>query len=88
MREDPAKMKQFITYLAQENPIVFMKFAKYILGGKHGVNWPKVDALIRAGQKIPAIKEVREETGLGLKEAKQAVDERGEQLGLYPPPSF
>ena len=38
-----------------------------------------VKALLFKGQKIPAIKKYREETGLGLKEAKEAVEaiERG-----------
>jgi len=87
VRESPEKMKAFITYLAQENPIVFMRFAKYVLGGKHGINWPKIDGMLRAGDYIPAIKEAREETGMGLKETKQMIDERREQLGLRPPPT-
>jgi ribosomal protein L7/L12 len=39
----------------------------------------RVLALLRQGQKIMAIKELREQTGLGLKEAKEEVDrlERG-----------
>jgi ribosomal protein L7/L12 len=39
-----------------------------------------VEALIRAGQKLEAIKRYRETTGVGLKEAKDAVEamERGE----------
>ncbi|MBK8097085.1 MAG: ribosomal protein L7/L12 [Planctomycetes bacterium] len=40
----------------------------------------EVDALLRAGQKIQAIKLVRERTGLGLKEAKDLVDEREQRL--------
>jgi ribosomal protein L7/L12 len=35
----------------------------------------QVRALVRAGRKINAIKLVREQTGIGLKEAKDAVDE-------------
>jgi ribosomal protein L7/L12 len=34
----------------------------------------EVEALARAGQKIPAIKLLREQTGMGLKEAKDQVD--------------
>jgi large subunit ribosomal protein L7/L12 len=34
-----------------------------------------VEALVRAGRKIEAIKLLREQTGLGLKEAKDQVDE-------------
>ena len=44
-----------------------------------GVNYPKakvsaINDMIQAGQVIPAIKEVREMTGLGLAEAKEIVD--------------
>lgn len=39
-----------------------------------------VDALLRAGRKIEAIKLVRERTGLGLKEAKDLCDERQRRL--------
>ena len=39
-----------------------------------------VDALLRAGQKIEAIKLVRERTGVGLKEAKDIVDAREKEL--------
>ena len=40
----------------------------------------EIDALIRAGQKIEAIKRVRDRTGLGLKEAKDVVDGREREL--------
>jgi ribosomal protein L7/L12 len=40
----------------------------------------EVDALIRAGNKIEAIKRYRELTGDGLLEAKTAVDRRAESL--------
>ena len=39
-------------------------------------NLPEMDGLIRRGEKIKAIKYVRSETGMGLKEAKELVDER------------
>lgn len=46
---------------------------------------PQVDAqvlqLIRMGRKIEAIKRFRELTGLGLRDAKDAVDEIGRRLG-------
>lgn len=35
-----------------------------------------VDSLLNAGQKIPAIKEIRQATGASLKTAKDAADER------------
>ncbi|MBM4784177.1 MAG: hypothetical protein GQE15_41435 [Archangiaceae bacterium] len=46
-----------------------------------------VQALLREGRKIEAIKLYREQTGLGLKEAKDAVEamEQGAQA-LAPPP--
>ena len=40
----------------------------------------ELDALIRSGQKIQAIKLMRDRTGLGLKEAKEAVEARERQL--------
>lgn len=42
---------------------------------------PEVDALIRADQKVQAIKRYRELTGDGLAEAKAAVDRRATTLG-------
>ena len=42
-------------------------------------------ALLRSGRKIEAIKSLRERTGLGLKEAKDAVDVLERQLGLVRP---
>lgn len=43
---------------------------------------PTVSALIRSGRKIEAIKAIREETGLGLKDAKD-LQERIEASGRY-----
>ena len=40
----------------------------------------EIDALLRSGQKIQAIKLVRDRTGLGLKEAKDVVDARVKKL--------
>jgi large subunit ribosomal protein L7/L12 len=34
-----------------------------------------IESLVRAGRKIEAIKLLREQTGLGLKEAKEHVDD-------------
>jgi ribosomal protein L7/L12 len=41
-----------------------------------------VETSLRGGQKIAAIKKVRQETGLGLKEAKEAVEEYMSALGI------
>ncbi len=43
---------------------------------------PELDRLIRASQKINAIKHYRTLTGVGLKEAKDAVEARAAELGL------
>ena len=40
-----------------------------------------IDALLRGGQKIEAIKQYRMMHGVGLKEAKDAVDARARELG-------
>ena len=42
----------------------------------------EVEALLQSGQKINAIKRYRERTGVGLKEAKDAVERQGVQLGI------
>jgi ribosomal protein L7/L12 len=52
-----------------------------------------IRALLDGGNKIEAIKRVREQTGLGLKEAKDLVDtmERGAAVSIHadmPPPVF
>ena len=54
-----------------------------------GVDVARVDQLARAGKKIEAIKLLREQTGLGLKDAKEAVEaiERGESVNLSPAPT-
>lgn len=53
-----------------------------------GVDVQQIQDLVRAGKKIEAIKLVRQQTGLGLKEAKDAVEamERGETPDLTPAP--
>jgi ribosomal protein L7/L12 len=41
-----------------------------------------IDDLLRGGQKIEAIKQYRTMHGVGLKEAKDAVDARARELGM------
>jgi ribosomal protein L7/L12 len=58
-----------------------------LLEGKpapEGIDVQQIQELVRAGKKIEAIKLVRAQTGLGLKEAKDAVEaiERGETVEL------
>jgi len=40
-----------------------------------------IEALVAAGRKIEAIKQLREESGMGLREAKEAIDAIARQLG-------
>ncbi len=44
---------------------------------------PAIADAIRSGNKILAIKLHREETGVGLRESKNAVEEMARQLGYY-----
>jgi len=55
------------------------------LDGSAAPDGPEV-ALLRAGHKIEAIKLLRQRTGVGLKEAKEAADALERQLGLSTPP--
>ena len=43
---------------------------------------PQIQEALRRGNKIEAIKIYREQTGVGLAEAKQAVDNLASRLGL------
>jgi hypothetical protein len=85
IRATPETMRKFITVLAQENPPVFLKWAKYVTGNAPGVNWVQVDEFIRNREHIKAIKLIREQSNMGLKEAKQVADERRAKLGMSPP---
>jgi ribosomal protein L7/L12 len=49
-------------------------------GPAHSTLEAELEQLIRSGQKILAIKRYREVTGVGLKEAKDAVDARAAAL--------
>ncbi len=54
------------------------------MGGQPGGTPPSpglIDDLLRGGQKIEAIKQYRTMHGVGLKEAKDAVDARARELG-------
>lgn len=44
--------------------------------------WESIDPILRDVSKIQAIKAYRERTGVGLKEAKDAVDARARSLGI------
>lgn len=45
--------------------------------------WEELNKLYAAGQKIPAIKRLREITGCGLKAAKDAIENPFNELGAY-----
>ena len=68
---------------SQHNPVsdAGMSIQGLPLSGEY-VPSPTVSALIRSGRKIEAIKAIREETGLGLKDAKD-LQERIEASGRY-----
>jgi len=87
IREDPARMRKFVTHLAMTDPLSFKKafigMLGVLLNGKF-VNIDKVDEGIKSGEWINAIKYVREVADIGLKEAKQFVDERRAKLGMGP----
>ncbi len=46
----------------------------------------EVDELLRAGDKIAAIKRLRDITGMGLKEAKEMIEQSGWQTADGQPP--
>lgn len=52
--------------------------------GEYAGNWANIDALIRKGKKIEAIKAYRQATSSGLKEAKDAVEARERDLKRAP----
>lgn len=43
-----------------------------------------IEALVRSGKQIEAIKEIRKQNGLGLAEAKQVADEMRAKFGMKP----
>ena len=45
--------------------------------------WMEIDAELDARKKIRAIKLLRETTGLGLKDSKQAIEARQRQRGMH-----
>ena len=65
--------------LTRDDTIVMPRSASAAAGA--GTGTQSVEALIAAGRKIDAIKQLRAETGLGLKDAKEEVEARARQLG-------
>jgi hypothetical protein len=73
---------KLITELAYQNPAKFVSFVKEVSNDLF--KWGTIDEMLRTGphRKIPAIKKYREKTGEGLKEAKKAIEERMDKLGM------
>ena len=68
--------RAILLQIAKTNPQIVVAAAEYLKGAPvttYGVSNAVMDALF-AGQKIQAIKQHRTDSGLGLKEAKDAID--------------
>ena len=61
---------------------VWKIYNKYKKEGKVYNEWDDIDELLREGKKINAIKLYRERNGTGLRESKDAIDDRCTKLGL------
>ena len=71
--------RRIVIDVAKHHPKIFLEAT----GRKFDHGWRReVDTLLRAEKKINAIKLWRSETGLGLKEAKDAVEARQREIGL------
>ena len=73
IRGSQENLRLFVTHMARFEPVNFMRVARTIL---QITTWSKIDFLLRENKKIHAIKEIRDMTGLGLREAKRLVDDR------------
>lgn len=68
-------IKTILIQIAKTNPQIVVDAVDSLQGkGKYPNVSTKVTDLLLAGQKISAIKQHRQDTGLGLKEAKDAVE--------------
>lgn len=72
--DDDTNAWSFITALAHSNPAKFVSLVNDL--SDNLFDWVEIDALLSLGKVIPAIKQYREITNAGLKEAKNAIDER------------
>lgn len=88
MQQQISQLQRTVDRMAQEMGISNVELAQVtygappasVAGAGQAVNadgsvWAKARLLVADGKKIQAIKEVREATGLGLKEAKDAVEQ-------------
>ena len=60
---------------------IWKTYNKYKKEGKVYDEWDDIDELLREGKKINAIKLYRERNDTGLRESKDAIDDRCEKLG-------
>lgn len=71
---DQVDYKQVVVELAKKHPTIFVR----LVDGSSPVTRPRwhrrVNSLIQSVRKIDAIRLIREETGLGLREAKDIAD--------------
>ena len=67
------ELRQRVTRLENQIAFILQQQGLHYREGKTGVS-PEVINLMRQGKKIQAIKQYRQETGVGLKEAKDFVD--------------
>lgn len=74
VRSTEHTMREFITVLAKANPVVFEEYARLI----HYDNG--IDSHIKSGKFISAIKQYRKKHNVGLKDAKEACENRRETL--------
>ena len=80
--EEGSNAWTLLTGIAYKNPQKFISFVDEF--SNQLFEWYEVDHVLHSGphKKIPAIKKYREITGVGLKEAKAAVEDRMRILGL------
>lgn len=79
MHED-IDYKMIVVELVKHDPGMFLNICQNMRDYQPWL--PEVDASLRAHKKIDAIKLWRHHTGLGLKEAKDAVEARIIEIGL------
>lgn len=75
------EVQDIVLKIAEQNPSALVKARKSLLGQKPSLRKVMIDFL-KNSHKIQAIKAYREATGLGLKEAKDFVDELESKIGI------
>jgi ribosomal protein L7/L12 len=71
--EEIFELKQRVTRLESQMALLLRNLGIAYLDMPAGTASPEVMELLRLGQKIEAIKRFREETGAGLKDAKEFI---------------